>query len=533
MSLYKTADGILETHVTWEDVELELQKRFFTEASFGEKKTARNISDQKGYMSKIALVNPDWQNIEPGKALPIQFAVKISSQLPFMAFSKVLKYTDENGYEDEKLKFMGKILREAHNREVEAYKLLEKFNHKDVPYTKVYATKPFLNESDLKGYIIMDFIPDVFTTSMSEPIPADDLIHTIRGVATFAALGHSLPDDDKKFALGAEFLEYYFNTFLEPASIESTLVNLKGAFLSFCEVSRVENLIEIYRQYIKIVSRFTRISELLGFKMIFNHGDLWQSNMLYKRGYDGKLKLKAIIDWQALSLLPPGFDMARLFIGSLSVEDRRQRASELLKVFHETFTNTLGEELFQFQEIRDSYYLHFPLMSLMVLPGMIPFLENHYLQKTVMKKMEAIMVDVMEVHDAEYCDRYIPQLFFGTTKTYVLRNGHATLNISGDADKYFTPTSSFGRQGIIASGDYGTMSALQDVSVDIGGLSNKSSVFRYYIQSADLVPGVELEIQRTQDGNRYTTRYDSSNLPYFNLIIGIMTLTIFGFFVLH
>ncbi|CAL2043285.1 unnamed protein product [Caenorhabditis brenneri] len=34
---------------------------------------------------------------------------------------------------------------------------------------------------------------------------------------------------------------------------------------------------------------------------------------------------------------------------------------------------------------------------------------------------------------AENCDRYIPQLFFGTTKTYVLQSGHATLNISGDA----------------------------------------------------------------------------------------------------
>ncbi|CAL2043286.1 unnamed protein product [Caenorhabditis brenneri] len=399
MSLYKTADGILETHVTWEDVELELQKRFSTMASFGEKRTARNISDQKGYMSKIALVNPDWQNIEPGKTLPTTFAVKISSQLPFMAFSKLLKYTDENGYEDEKLKFMGKILREAHNREVEAYKLLERFNHKDVPYTKVYATKPFHNESDLKGYIIMDFIPDVITTSMSEPIPADGLIDTIRGVATFAALCHSLPENDKKFALGAEFLEYYFNTFLGPASIESTFENLKEAFSTFCEVSRVEKLIEIYRHYIKIVDRFTRLSDLLGFKMIFNHGDLWQSNMLYKKGNDGKLKLEAIIDWQALSLLPPGFDMARFFIGSLSVEDRHQRAPDLLKVYHETFTNTLGEELFQLQEILDSYHLHFPLMSLMVLPGMVPFLENYEIRTTVMKNMEAIMEDVMEAHE--------------------------------------------------------------------------------------------------------------------------------------
>lgn len=103
-------------------------------------------------MSKIALIEADWQNVEENLQLPHKFAVKvilfkmgifekvvikISSQLPYIAFSKVLKYTDENGYEDEKLKYLAKILRDAHNREIETYKLLEKFNHANIPYTKV------------------------------------------------------------------------------------------------------------------------------------------------------------------------------------------------------------------------------------------------------------------------------------------------------------------------------------------------------------------------------------------------------------
>ncbi|CAO4372892.1 unnamed protein product [Caenorhabditis nigoni] len=137
MALYKVADGILETHVTWDDIEEELKKTFNTKATFGAKKTARNISDLKGFTSKIALIEADWQNVEQGKVLPKNCAVKICSQLPYMAFSKVLKYTDENGFEDQKLKSLEKNLREAHNREIDAYKLLEKFNHTDVPFTKV------------------------------------------------------------------------------------------------------------------------------------------------------------------------------------------------------------------------------------------------------------------------------------------------------------------------------------------------------------------------------------------------------------
>ncbi|KAF1750530.1 hypothetical protein GCK72_017080 [Caenorhabditis remanei] len=47
MSLYEESDGILETHVTWQDVESDLQKKLGTKATFGENKTAVNIIDMK------------------------------------------------------------------------------------------------------------------------------------------------------------------------------------------------------------------------------------------------------------------------------------------------------------------------------------------------------------------------------------------------------------------------------------------------------------------------------------------------------
>ncbi|PIC28197.1 hypothetical protein B9Z55_020194 [Caenorhabditis nigoni] len=77
MSLYEPADGILETHVTWEDIESDLQEKLGTKATFGPNKKAVNISDLKGFMSRIALVEPDWQNVENGKELPQKFALKV------------------------------------------------------------------------------------------------------------------------------------------------------------------------------------------------------------------------------------------------------------------------------------------------------------------------------------------------------------------------------------------------------------------------------------------------------------------------
>lgn len=47
MSLYKVADGLLGTNVTWEDVEEEMQKAMKTSAKFGSEKRVTNIGDMK------------------------------------------------------------------------------------------------------------------------------------------------------------------------------------------------------------------------------------------------------------------------------------------------------------------------------------------------------------------------------------------------------------------------------------------------------------------------------------------------------
>ena len=44
LNLYTTADGLLGTHVTWEDIQTELQDYFKTEATFGDDKSAANLS---------------------------------------------------------------------------------------------------------------------------------------------------------------------------------------------------------------------------------------------------------------------------------------------------------------------------------------------------------------------------------------------------------------------------------------------------------------------------------------------------------
>ncbi|VDN21758.1 unnamed protein product, partial [Cylicostephanus goldi] len=74
MNLYTLADGLGGTHVTWDDIEEDMQRVFSTKAIFGPNKSIKDIGNGRGFMSRILLVNPDWQHID--KELPEAFIVK-------------------------------------------------------------------------------------------------------------------------------------------------------------------------------------------------------------------------------------------------------------------------------------------------------------------------------------------------------------------------------------------------------------------------------------------------------------------------
>ncbi len=57
-------DGILKTHISWEEIEQDVQNALKTKATFGPNKTVRNLSLGRGFTSQMALIEPDWQNGE-------------------------------------------------------------------------------------------------------------------------------------------------------------------------------------------------------------------------------------------------------------------------------------------------------------------------------------------------------------------------------------------------------------------------------------------------------------------------------------
>ncbi|KAK6041626.1 hypothetical protein COOONC_20867 [Cooperia oncophora] len=94
MNLYTPGDGLFSTHVTLEDIEQDMQRALGTDSSFGPNKSIKDIGDKKGYMSKIVLVEPDWQPVD--NQLPRVFLVKIPTQLVMQKFQKEIALSKNN-----------------------------------------------------------------------------------------------------------------------------------------------------------------------------------------------------------------------------------------------------------------------------------------------------------------------------------------------------------------------------------------------------------------------------------------------------
>ncbi|KAF1750009.1 hypothetical protein GCK72_016554 [Caenorhabditis remanei] len=412
MSLYTAADGLLGTHVTWGEVEEEMQKALGTTATFGDDKTVTNISDMKGFMSRIALVEPKWVGAADEEKLPEKFIVKISSQLPFIEMTKLMDFSAEDFWDDAKLKGMGEVTRLLHNREVATYKILMREKHPLIPFTKIYALKPFDDENTLKAYIISEYFPNTYHIGMHESIPAEDILPIVHGAAAFSAIGMKLSEEETKYARGMHFLDMVFEQFMDEKSNIKMEEMMRKAFPE--EYSeKVEKMLKINKDYYlnkNMLPNFKNTCEFFGYQPVLTHSDLWSSNFLC--GKEGeKVTLKAIIDYQTVSITTPAQDVGRLFASCLSTKDRREKVDYLLEEYYKTFVKELdGMDVpYTLQNLKDSYQVFFPLMSCMVLPGIAPMLEHaphlseeykEKMKEVAMAKMVGLLEDVISTHES-------------------------------------------------------------------------------------------------------------------------------------
>uniref|UniRef100_A0A0K0DCY1 NB-ARC domain-containing protein n=1 Tax=Angiostrongylus cantonensis TaxID=6313 RepID=A0A0K0DCY1_ANGCA len=168
MNIYTPAEGLFGTHVTWEDIEADMQREFHTTASFGPNKSAKNISDCNGFMSIIALIDPDWQRKD--KELPEKFVVKVIREPNLLIFNEVSETVAHFGCPAVDLVRLMSACLSGKDRREHWEELLEEFygylkeecGNREMPYTYFQLKESYRRFFPLGAFMIIPIIGPLF-----------------------------------------------------------------------------------------------------------------------------------------------------------------------------------------------------------------------------------------------------------------------------------------------------------------------------------------------------------------------------------
>ncbi|CAJ0588398.1 unnamed protein product [Cylicocyclus nassatus] len=378
MNLYTPADGLFGTHVTWEDIEGDLQRELHTAAKFGANKTAKNIGDMKGFMSRMVLIDPDWQNIN--NDLPKKFVVKIISSLAMLELTEKLSKARNlpNHFSTEEMKKTIEVKQwKAHNVEVSVYNQLLKLPKGKMPMPKIYYMKKFSDVNPVKGYIIMEYVTDLHSVRVYDNVPPEAIIETLHALAAMEAMSLKFSSDEEK-----QFPRRFFTEFYKDFLAEDALHNIMKICRSFAAgkfAAKADKIEEILTALID-EQWLDQVPEELGMQRVLCHGDLWSSNMLWKQN-NNSFDMVALIDFQTAHMGCPATDIARLFGTCLSGRYKQLHWEELLEQFYEYLLEEVGNGKMPFtlDQLKESYRRVLPMCTFLVLATVAAFfneLEN-------------------------------------------------------------------------------------------------------------------------------------------------------------
>ncbi|CAJ0588420.1 unnamed protein product [Cylicocyclus nassatus] len=399
MNLSTPGDGLFETHVTWEEIEKDMQRELKTKAFFGPKKTAKNLADGIGYMSRIVLIEPDWQNAD--KQLPRRFVVKILTQLIMVKLS-----TDMGCASDFPENFDGP-LKKAHNTEVFVYDYLIKHAHGRVPIPKIYFMRKFDESNTIKGYIIMEYLESV-SIGFHSNVTINSVKEVFSAIAFMEAMSLRFTSEERS-QLTTTFYQKFYEQMCDDNVMANSIERLRtigNGKLS----EKVDNLEKIAKGIMDPV-KIDRLANDLGMRRVLCHGDLWTANVLWEKNGDEDLRPAAIIDFQCAHMGCPASDAVIMILSCLNGEERRKHWKELLKHLHDKVKKEVGstEMPYTLQQLEEAYCQTLPFMGLTFVPFAVPVLdkmsedavneEKREMFEALMEKTEYILDDIVSFHE--------------------------------------------------------------------------------------------------------------------------------------
>ncbi|KAK6746358.1 hypothetical protein RB195_012461 [Necator americanus] len=436
MALFMPGEGILRTKVSWDDLQHGLFEAFGESARFGPHKNVKDIGFGNGFLSKICLIIPDWQ--ADFKHLPEKFVVKICSQLSFFQ-SQEKSEEFETEQNQEFLKTLESEMKKIHNNEVYVYRLLKKYSVSNVARPEVYYMREFSEENPLKGFIIMEYITGNLSLRIFDNFAPTDVLQVLRQIASLEAASLKFTDDDKALLLRNRFKGVFAKALtkeIEKESSHLSSLNLPIPAEVFpCSLDRViwvslwnilpglallkklggdrlkKSIERLEATVLDIIDLdfADSLSDTLGMKRVLCHGDLWTTNIIWKKRQES-IELAALIDFQISHFGCPAVDVVRVLSACLSAKDRREHWKNLLENFYCFLEEEVGdhEMPYTLEQLKHSYRLFFPLGAYMTLPMVVPVFQlandsddlEHKRRELIFEKTEGLLEDIVTFHEA-------------------------------------------------------------------------------------------------------------------------------------
>ncbi|WKY12362.1 hypothetical protein Q1695_003720 [Nippostrongylus brasiliensis] len=395
-NLCTQAEGLHGTQVTWEDIEKDMQRSLNTSASFGLNKSAKNIGDGKGIMSRILLVEPDWQ--PKNGELPDIFVAKIISELPMQELNDEVANqisSDKDERDSAALEKFWEFQKNCHNTEVDAYELIDKFVGGKIKTPMIFGSRKITESNPAKGYILMEYFENIHTVPFYENISLNQMKELTNLLRVSMEERDRFPQTPFKYYF---HLDYIIE--MEKQMKIVTREWLGGRFAS--SIDRMEEIgAELYDE-----KGADKLAEDLGMQRTFCHGDLWSGNMIWKLNGD-HLNFYSIIDYQISHFGCAATDLVLVTCVCLSGKDRRENWEELIEVFCEF----LKEEAvdckmpFTVDQLKEAYRRFLPLGAALLVPYIGPLFgasvkdHDEKILKEVTEKAECLFEDIFLFHD--------------------------------------------------------------------------------------------------------------------------------------
>lgn len=321
-------------------------------------------------MSRVVLVEADWTI--PNENLPEKIILKLTSCINVHHLVSQMKEKNPDAFtEQQEAELWAMFEREAqnvHNREVNLYRITEKWNKNDALLSpKIYFYKKFDCENKTQGVLGMEYVDDAVVRHLYCNAKPHELHPILQSLATLQAGSLHLTEDEINSISGYDFKSMVGRMMSEEGMKQ---MYTRARQINPERLTKPTDAVEALGMDIVNFEISCHVNKYAGIqKNVLVHGDLWAANILWKEN-DGNCVASKVIDYQLIHMGNPAEDLVRVFLSTLSGADRQAHWEKLLEQFYEYFLEALegNEAPYTLDQLKESYRLYFVGGGLFVMP---------------------------------------------------------------------------------------------------------------------------------------------------------------------